>query len=78
MRVFQNPVHCVRLSNDGLVYVCDRENDRIQVFEKGGKFVNEFLVEPQTLQNGSVWDLVLSEDGAQKYIFVANGASSTC
>ena len=33
---FSNPVHCVRLSNDGLVYVCDRANDRIQVFRKDG------------------------------------------
>ena len=59
---FANPVHCVRLSSDGLVYVCDRANDRIQVFQKDGTFVKEFRVEPQTLQNGSVWDLVLSED----------------
>src|SRR4051812_14744152 len=29
---FSNPVHCVRIANDGLVYVCDRANDRIQVF----------------------------------------------
>ena len=57
-------MHCVRLSNDGLVYVCDRANDRIQVFRKDGTFVKEFRVEPQTLQNGSVWDLVLSEDSA--------------
>jgi DNA-binding beta-propeller fold protein YncE len=72
---FSNPVHCVRLSNDGHVYVCDRANDRIQVFRKDGTFVKEFRVEPQTRQNGSVWDLVLSEDAAQKYIFVADGAN---
>lgn len=76
LQQFGNPVHCVRLSRDGLVYVCDRANDRIQVFEKGGKFVREFRVEPQTLQNGSVWDLVLSEDAAQRYIFVADGANN--
>jgi len=75
MRSFSSPVHCVRISNDGLVYVCDRANDRIQVFERSGKFVREFRIEPATLQNGSVWDLVLSEDRAQKYIFVANGAN---
>src|SRR4051794_22611976 len=75
-RSFGNPVHCVRISNDGLVYVCDRANDRIQVFEKSGKFVREFRVEPETLQNGSVWDLVLSEDAAQKYIFIADGANN--
>jgi DNA-binding beta-propeller fold protein YncE len=72
---FGNPVHCARLSKDGLVYVCDRANDRIQVFEKSGKFLREFRIEPQTLQNGSVWDLVLSEDAAQKYLFMADGAN---
>jgi hypothetical protein len=72
---FGNPVHCVRLSRDGLVYVCDRANDRIQIFNKDGTFVKEFQIEPQTLQNGSVWDLVLSEDRAQRYIFIADGAN---
>ena len=76
MRSFSSPVHCVRISREGLVYVCDRANDRIQVFEKSGKFVREFRIEPETLQNGSVWDLVLSEDPAQKYLFVANGANN--
>jgi DNA-binding beta-propeller fold protein YncE len=73
---FSNPVHCVRLSHDNLVYVCDRANDRIQVFRRDGSFVKEFRVEPQTLQNGSVWDLVLSEDPAQKFIFIADGANN--
>ena len=76
LRQFGTPVHCVRLARDGLVYICDRENDRIQVFEKSGKFVKEFRVEPQTLQNGSVWDLVLSEDVRQRYLFVADGANN--
>jgi DNA-binding beta-propeller fold protein YncE len=31
---FRNPVHCVKLANDGKIYVCDRGNDRIQVFDK--------------------------------------------
>ena len=72
---FGNPVHCVRLSHDGLVYVCDRVNDRIQIFKTDGAFVGELQIEPQTLQNGSVWDLVLSEDRAQRYIFIADGAN---
>ena len=72
---FGNPVHCVRLANDGLVYVCDRANDRIQVFRRDGTFVQEFRVEPATLQNGSVWDLVLSRDPQQRFIFVADGAN---
>jgi DNA-binding beta-propeller fold protein YncE len=71
---FSNPVHCVRLSHDGLLYVCDRANDRVQVFKTDGTFVKEFRVEPNTMDNGSVWDLVLSEDPAQKYIFMIDGA----
>jgi DNA-binding beta-propeller fold protein YncE len=30
---FRNPVHCVKIADDGKVYVCDRGNDRIQVFD---------------------------------------------
>jgi DNA-binding beta-propeller fold protein YncE len=65
----------VRIANDGLVYVCDRTNDRIQVFHKDGSFVKEFRVVPETLANGSVWDLVLSQDPQQQFIFVADGAN---
>ncbi len=74
-RQFGNPVHCVRLSHDGKVYVCDRVNNRIQVFEPSGKFVQEFRVEPLTLANGSVWDMVLSHDAAQRNLYVADGAN---
>ena len=72
---FGNPVHCVRLSNDGKVYVCDRVNNRVQVFEPGGKFIAEYRVEPLTRANGSLWDMVLSHDAAQKYLYVADGAN---
>ncbi len=51
-------------------------NDRIQVFRKDGTSVKEFQVEAQTLANGSVWDLVLSEDPAQDFIFIADGANN--
>ena len=74
-RQFGNPVHCVRLSNDGLVYVCDRVNNRIQVFDKSGRFRHEFRVEVRTLANGSVWDMVLSHDPEQRWLYVADGAN---
>lgn len=74
-RQFGNPVHCVRLSNDGKVYVCDRVNNRVQVFDTSGRYLTEFRVEPLTLSNGSVWDMVLSHDAAQKYLYVADGAN---
>ena len=38
---FRGPVHCAEPTNDGLVYVCDRTNDRLQVFTLEGKYVNE-------------------------------------
>ena len=73
---FGNPVHCVRLARDGLVYVCDRQNDRIQVFRKDGTFVKELIVAKNTLANGSVWDLRLSIDPAQTFLFNADGANN--
>ncbi len=70
---FRNPVHCAEPSNDGLVYVCDRPNDRIQVFKKDGSFVKEVRIAPQTLGDGSVWDIAFSRDPAQKYLYLADG-----
>jgi DNA-binding beta-propeller fold protein YncE len=70
---FRNPVHCADPSNDGLLYVCDRPNDRIQVFRKDGSFVKEKIIYPNTLGDGSVWDIAFSRDPQQKYIFLADG-----
>jgi hypothetical protein len=70
---FRTPVHCAEPSVDGLVYVCDRPNDRIQVFEKSGKFVKEKQIKPQTKGDGSVWDIAFSKDPQQKYLFLADG-----
>ncbi len=49
---FRNPVHCAQPTNDGLVYVCDRPNDRIQVFRKDGTFVKEQRIAPRTRGTG--------------------------
>jgi DNA-binding beta-propeller fold protein YncE len=70
---FRNPVHCAMLSNDGLLYVCDRVNDRIQVFHPDGTFVKEAFIEKQTLGAGSVWDIAFSTDPQQKFLYVADG-----
>jgi DNA-binding beta-propeller fold protein YncE len=72
---FRNPVHCAEPSNDGFVYVCDRPNDRIQVFTKDGKFVKETQVAKTTKGDGSVWDIAFSKDAAQKYFYLADGAN---
>ena len=73
---FRNPVHCVRIANDDLVYVCDRVNNRIQVFRKDGTFVKEFFTDRQTLGNGSAWDVDLSPDQKQTYMFNADGENN--
>jgi DNA-binding beta-propeller fold protein YncE len=66
-------VSCVKISGDGLVYVCDRRNDRIQVFRKDGTFVKEAFVSKTTTGEGSVWDLAFSRDPQQRFLFVADG-----
>jgi len=68
-----NTVHCVIVSNDGFVYVCDRVNDRIQVFRKDGAFVREAFIDTHTYRSGSVWDMTFSRDPQQTYIYAANG-----
>jgi DNA-binding beta-propeller fold protein YncE len=72
---FRNPVHCAELSRDGMLYVCDRVNDRIQVFTPEGKFVKEVFIAKNTLGDGSVWDIAFSKDPQQKYIYLADGAN---
>jgi len=72
-RQFRGPVHSVELSADGLVYVADRTSNRIQVFNRDGSFVKESLIAPATLENGAVWDLVLSGDPAQRWLYLADG-----
>jgi len=73
---FRNPVHCVVIAKDDLVYVCDRQGDRLQVFTKDGKFVKEKLILPNTMNAGSVWDVALSSDPQQTFLYVADGENS--
>jgi DNA-binding beta-propeller fold protein YncE len=78
-------VSCVKISKDGMVYVCDRSSDRIQVFRKDGTFMKEAVVAKETTgatvtgqfgvvaSHGSVWDLAFSNDPRQQNLFVADG-----
>jgi len=70
---FRNPVHCAELSTDNLLYVCDRVNDRIQVFRPDGTFIKEQFIAKKTLGAGSVWDIAFSKDPQQKYIYLCDG-----
>lgn len=73
---FANPVHCVKLASDGLVYVCDRINNRVQVFKKDGSFVKEWFYEKATLGNGAVWDLAVWPDPKQTWLLTADGENN--
>jgi DNA-binding beta-propeller fold protein YncE len=81
-------VTCVKIAKDGMVYVCDRMSNRIQVFQKNGTFVKEMVIAKETRgavttigqapgvvlnSAGSVWDVAFSSDPAQRYLFVADG-----
>jgi hypothetical protein len=70
---FRTPVHCADPSNDGFVYVCDRPNNRIQVFRKDGTYVKEAFYSRATLGDGSTWDVAFSRDPEQKYMYIADG-----
>ena len=74
---FDTP-HCLAIANDGLVYVCDRGNQRIQVFRKDGTFVKDALVNAKLADGavgGTPWDIALSTDAAQTFIFLADGGN---
>ena len=77
---------CIEIARDGMVYVCDKSSNRIQVFDKTGKFIKEGFVAKNTLGGviavgttgvinaaGAVWDVALSNDAQQRYLFVADG-----
>jgi DNA-binding beta-propeller fold protein YncE len=66
-------VSCVKLAKDGTVYVCDRQNNRIQAFKKDGAFVKEGFVSKGTRGDGAVWDIAFSNDAQQRYLYVADG-----
>jgi DNA-binding beta-propeller fold protein YncE len=73
---FGNPVHCVKIADDGLVYVCDRSQNRIQVFKKDGTFVKEFFYEKNSRGDGAVFDLALWPDAKQTWLLNADGTNN--
>lgn len=87
---FAPDLHCIQISADDLVYVCERGMNRIQVFTKQGEYVSEFLVAPNTPSRGPIcggpgsdeWPmcgttfaLAFSRDEAQQYVLIADGTN---
>ena len=69
-------MHAVVVSNDELVYVADRTNNRLQVFRLDGTFVKEVFIARNTLQaEGTVHSFALSPDKEQKFLYVLDGSN---
>jgi DNA-binding beta-propeller fold protein YncE len=73
---FRGPVHCASLAKDGLVYVCDRTANRIQVFQRNGTYVKEAFLAKRTLSAGAVWDVDFSRDAQQQFLYSADGVNN--
>ncbi len=75
--VFSQVVHGVALSRAGLVYVCDRQGDRVQVFERDGTFVRNIWIRTGTAQlpdrRGTAWWTAFSPDDEQRILYVMDG-----
>jgi DNA-binding beta-propeller fold protein YncE len=73
---FRGPVHCASISKQGLIYVCDRTANRIQVFQKNGTFVRETFLSPKTLGVGAVWDIAFSPDPSEQFLYSGDGQNN--
>jgi len=73
LQQFRSPVHCVALANDGLLYVCDRQHDRVQIFHTDGTFVKEYFFAKDTRASGSTWEIAFSKDPQQRFIYLTDG-----
>jgi 6-bladed beta-propeller len=68
---FTNQVHCITITKDGLVLVCDRQHNRMQMFRRDGTFVREFFVLKESYP-GTIGSIVMWPDAAQTYLFVVD------
>ncbi len=60
-----------------MVYVCDRTNNRVQIFTKAGKFAREYGFEPETTSAGSTWGITFStQDPDQKHAIMTDGTNN--
>jgi hypothetical protein len=73
---FGNPVHAVKVSNDGLVYVADRANRRVQVFTTDGKYVTQVFINRAGPADNSAAGLAFSPDPQQQFLYVADLGNS--
>jgi DNA-binding beta-propeller fold protein YncE len=73
LQQFRSPVHCVALAKDDLLYVCDRQGDRVQIFKPDGTYVKEAFFAKNTKGAGSTWEIAFSTDPQQRFIYLTDG-----
>ena len=77
--VFAEVVHCIAMNNAGLIYVCDRQGNRVQVFQKDGTFVRNIAIPNASGKlpdkRGTAWWVAFSPDREQKLLYVMNGGT---
>ena len=71
-----NTMHGVRVSHDGIVYAADRVNNRIQTFRSDGTFLREVFIARPTRAQGVVYEVELSPDREQRFIYVPDGSNN--
>lgn len=71
IRSFKTAVHAISLSDDGLLYVVDRSNSRVQIFQKDGTYVKQFFVVREA-GPGTIWDVAFSRDHEQSKLYIAD------
>jgi hypothetical protein len=67
-----NTIHAVEISRDGLVYVADRSNSRIQVFTKAGRYLRQVFVDRNEASPATASSIAFSRDAKQRYLYVAD------
>jgi DNA-binding beta-propeller fold protein YncE len=70
-----NTPHGITVSNDGIVYVSDRANNRVQSFRLDGTFLKEGFVKRGSRGTGTAFGVALSADPEQRFIYVADGSN---
>lgn len=73
---FGSPVHGIKVSHDGRVYVADRSNRRVQVFTTEGKFVTQMFLNRAGPAAGSAAGISFSPDRDQQFMYVADYGNS--
>jgi hypothetical protein len=73
---FGSPVHGIKVSHDGLVYVADRSNRRVQVFTVEGKYVTQMFLNRSGPASGSAAGVAFSPDREQRFLYVADYGNS--